>query len=179
MQQNGAARAAGAAGGGDSEDDFGDFEEYKSGGPTPIPFTPPSPSVTRVPAAYTSEPGADGPALGQISRLRADGPASGQAPEVKHAPPPPAAPVVDSDPFADLLAEDGMASGDGGDAGGDDWLGEEKPVLEKGAIVWYKDREGTFVEAKVLSLDRALQPPSYFIAVGDAERETERHRARD
>ncbi|KAK9843674.1 hypothetical protein WJX81_001977 [Elliptochloris bilobata] len=36
-------------------------------------------------------------------------------------------------------------------------------TYEKGTAVWYRQRDGVYVEAQVLSVDRAVQPPSYAV----------------
>ena len=54
---------------------------------------------------------------------------------------------------------------------------EEGEVLpKKGDMVLYKQRDGTWVSAKVISVDVAVQPPSYGIEIDGNYRETEGHR---
>jgi hypothetical protein len=59
---------------------------------------------------------------------------------------------------------------------------EEQPQPKKGDNVLYKQRDGTWVPAKVVAVDVSVQPPSYGIELPTADggnyRETELHRLR-
>mmetsp|Transcript_56750 Transcript_56750/g.132937 ORF Transcript_56750/g.132937 Transcript_56750/m.132937 type:complete len:185 (+) Transcript_56750:110-664(+) len=59
---------------------------------------------------------------------------------------------------------------DGGD------LYDETAVIKKGETVLYRDRTLGMTEVLIVSVDHALDPPSYVIRINDNERETERNR---
>jgi len=156
----------------------------------------------------------DSDAFGQLEGYDAGGGAAGDGcnPGValSIAPSAPAAEEnadTEQDPWADLLAADGLSGGvsgaDGTGAGtmsadafsesvgevgavaaadGLEATGAGAGVLSKGEEVWYRDRDGQLVRAEIVSLDQSLQPPSYLIHVlagasAGAHKETERHRS--
>ncbi|KAL0043906.1 hypothetical protein WJX82_004199 [Trebouxia sp. C0006] len=51
-------------------------------------------------------------------------------------------------------------------------------VYSRGDAVWYRQRDGTDVPAKVVAVDMAVYPPSYGVMIGDNIRETEASRLR-
>lgn len=58
-------------------------------------------------------------------------------------------------------------------------LGPPYGPVVKGQMVWYKEKDGAWVEVEVVSVDRSIDPPSYGIRLngpGGATRETERER---
>ncbi|KAL0024892.1 hypothetical protein WJX77_000588 [Trebouxia sp. C0004] len=51
-------------------------------------------------------------------------------------------------------------------------------LYSRGDTVWYRQRDGTDVPAKVVAVDMAVYPPSYGVMIGDNIRETEASRLR-
>ncbi|KAL0038850.1 hypothetical protein WJX79_010660 [Trebouxia sp. C0005] len=51
-------------------------------------------------------------------------------------------------------------------------------LYRRGDTVWYRQRDGTDVPAKVVAVDMAVYPPSYGVMIGDNIRETEASRLR-
>ncbi|KAK9916034.1 hypothetical protein WJX75_007609 [Coccomyxa subellipsoidea] len=51
-------------------------------------------------------------------------------------------------------------------------------LYKKGDLAWYRQRDGTFVPAKVVSVDVTVDPPSYAVDLGGNIRETEGPRLR-
>lgn len=48
-----------------------------------------------------------------------------------------------------------------------------KMQIEKGSVCWYRDSDGSAKKVEVVSVDRAIIPPSYVIRIDGRERETE------
>ncbi|GAB4816165.1 hypothetical protein N2152v2_003211 [Parachlorella kessleri] len=53
-----------------------------------------------------------------------------------------------------------------------------RPLHAKGELVWYSQRDGSWVSAQVVSVDVSVEPPSYGVLVEGRYRETEGHRLR-
>jgi hypothetical protein len=51
--------------------------------------------------------------------------------------------------------------------------GGQKLQIEKGSMCWYRDSDGSAKKVEVLSVDRAIIPPTYVIRIDGRERETE------
>ncbi|CAL8469853.1 g9395 [Coccomyxa elongata] len=56
--------------------------------------------------------------------------------------------------------------------------GAATTTYKKGDLAWYRQRDGTFVPAKVVSVDMTVHPPSYAVDLGGNVRETEAPRLR-
>ncbi|BDA43861.1 hypothetical protein COCOBI_05-0410 [Coccomyxa sp. Obi] len=56
--------------------------------------------------------------------------------------------------------------------------GADATTYKKGDLAWYRQRDGTFVPAKVVSVDLTVHPPSYAVDLGGNVRETEAPRLR-
>eukprot|EP00887_Chlorella_sp_A99_P007061 scaffold2.g7061.t1 len=56
--------------------------------------------------------------------------------------------------------------------------GRQQQLFGKGDVVSYQQRDGSLVQAVVVSVDHSVQPPSYGIEIGGQYRETEAHRLR-
>ncbi len=56
--------------------------------------------------------------------------------------------------------------------------GASEAHLCKGANVWYRQRDGSWTSARIVSVDESIRPFSYGVEVGGAYRETEAHRLR-
>lgn len=48
--------------------------------------------------------------------------------------------------------------------------------VSKGQMVWYRERDGAWVEAEVVGVDVTIDPPSYGVRINGSTRETERER---